>query len=74
MEEPRVDTIAELAEPDSEIPELVPAEPDAVFTTPEVDETMLDELESLLLPEVEVRPEDDWTARREMAMAKTMSL
>jgi len=74
MEEPGVDTTEEVAEPDRDPPELVTTAPEAVLAVSEVDKTMLVEPESLPLPVVEVRPEEDWTERREIAMAKTMSL
>jgi len=74
VEEPGVDTIAEVAEPDKDTPELVTTDPEFVLVVSEVDKTMLVEPESLPVPVVEVRPEEDWTARREMAMAKTTSL
>jgi len=59
VEEPGVDTTTELAEPDREVPELDAANPEVVLAVSEVDKTMLVEPETLPLPVVEVRPEED---------------
>jgi hypothetical protein len=69
-----VDAAAEPAEPEREIPELVTADPDVVLAAPKVNEAMLAERESLVLSGVGVGPEDGWTARREVAMAKSTSI